>query len=336
VRFAIKSASGSEQTISGTAPLSAGVWTHVAVTQSGALGILYVNGVEVGRNTGLTVTPSALGSTTQNYLGRSQFASDAYLNGLLDDLRLHRRALSASEVAAFAISAVAPNVSTGTAPAATSGVAATLNGSATVDAGALSSTVWTRISGTGTATFGNASAPATSVTFSRAGAYVLRLSATNPNATAFNELTVNVAASPHVYADWLATAFPGQTDETVIGASADPDQDGASNLLEWALGLDPAAPDATSSAEGIAGLPVAETWSDGTDTYLALHVRRPVGRLGVSYSAEASDDLLSWTPAIQAAAPLANGDGTETVVFRDTVPADTAPRRFLRIKVSLQ
>jgi hypothetical protein len=335
VRFAIKSASGSEQTISGAAPLSAGVWTHVAVTQSGALGILYVNGVEVGRNTGLTVAPSGLGSTTQNYLGRSQFASDAYLDGLLDDLRLHRRALSASEVAAFAISAVAPNVSGGTAPAATSGVASTLNGSATVDAGALASTVWTRVSGPGDAAFASASSPSTSVTFNRAGAYVLRLSATNANATVFNDLVVNVASNPHVYADWLAAAYPGQTDEAVVGASADPDGDGAANLLEWALGLDPAAPDATAWSEGRAGLPLAETWSDGTDTYLALQVRRPVGRLSATYSAQATGDLSTWAPAVQVGAPLANGDGTETVLYRDTVPADTASRRFLRLNVTL-
>ena len=58
VRFAITtSGGGGEQTISGTSALPTGAWTHVAVTVSGNLGILYVNGVEVGRNAALTLTP---------------------------------------------------------------------------------------------------------------------------------------------------------------------------------------------------------------------------------------------------------------------------------------
>jgi hypothetical protein len=31
-----------------------------------------------------------------------------------------------------------------------------------------------------------------------------------------------------------------------------------------------------------------------------------------------------------------NGDGTETVVFRDTVPVLEADRRFIRVRVSLE
>ncbi len=74
VRFAITtSGGGGEQKIDGTAPLSTGVWTHVAVSVQGGQGILYVNGVEVGRNASMTLNPSLLTATTQNWLGRSQF-----------------------------------------------------------------------------------------------------------------------------------------------------------------------------------------------------------------------------------------------------------------------
>jgi hypothetical protein len=51
----------------------------------------------VARNSGLTVSPAALGTTTRNWLGRSQYA-DPYLDGALDNVRLYGRALTASEV----------------------------------------------------------------------------------------------------------------------------------------------------------------------------------------------------------------------------------------------
>ena len=101
VRFAITtSGGGGEQTISGTSALPTGAWTHVAVTVSGNLGILYVNGVEVGRNAALTLTPVSLGVTTQNWIGRSQY-SDPYLNGRVDDFRIYSNALAASDVLAL-------------------------------------------------------------------------------------------------------------------------------------------------------------------------------------------------------------------------------------------
>ncbi|NUT04224.1 MAG: hypothetical protein HOV76_12150, partial [Hamadaea sp.] len=100
-RFAITtSGSGGEQRINAPAALPAGAWTHVAVTLNGAVGILYLNGAEVARSTGLTLTPASLGSTTANRIGRSQYA-DPYLDGAVDGLRLYSRALSASEIAAL-------------------------------------------------------------------------------------------------------------------------------------------------------------------------------------------------------------------------------------------
>lgn len=101
--FAITtSGNGGEQRIQSSVAIAANTWTHVAVTLGGGTGILFLNGVEVGRNSGMTLTPSALGSTTQNYLGRSQYSNDAYLNGRIDDFRIYDDVLSAAEVAALA------------------------------------------------------------------------------------------------------------------------------------------------------------------------------------------------------------------------------------------
>jgi fibronectin type 3 domain-containing protein len=97
IRFAIKNNNSPEQQIDGTAAMPTGGWHHVAVTLNGATGILYVDGIEVGRNSAMTIKPSDLGTTTQNWIGRSQY-NDPYLNGKVDDFRIYSRALNASEV----------------------------------------------------------------------------------------------------------------------------------------------------------------------------------------------------------------------------------------------
>jgi len=78
--------------------LPAGAWHHVAVTLSGSVGTLYVDGVAVGTNSSMSNKPSALGATTLNYIGRSQFSSDPYLNSIIDEFRIYNRALSAAEL----------------------------------------------------------------------------------------------------------------------------------------------------------------------------------------------------------------------------------------------
>lgn len=51
-----------------------------------------------------------------------------------------------------------------------------------------------------------------------------------------------VASGTTPYASWIAGFFPGSTDPAVIGATADPDKDGQSNSLEFALGGSPSSP----------------------------------------------------------------------------------------------
>jgi hypothetical protein len=99
-RFGITTGgAGAEQRINAPSALPTGAWTHVAVSHAGSLGVLYVNGVEVARNTAMTVTAGSLGSTTQNWVGRSQYGGDPYLDGAVDSLRIYSRALTSTEVA---------------------------------------------------------------------------------------------------------------------------------------------------------------------------------------------------------------------------------------------
>jgi regulation of enolase protein 1 (concanavalin A-like superfamily) len=108
LRFAITTGGGGgEQRIDSAAALPAGIWKHVAVTLSGSVGILYVDGTPVGTNSSMTSKPANLGITTLNYLGRSQY-SDPYFNGQMDDFRIYRGTLTAGEVTTFLIPLAAP------------------------------------------------------------------------------------------------------------------------------------------------------------------------------------------------------------------------------------
>ena len=103
LRYAITtSGNGNEQQLNDTTTLPLNTWSLVTVTLSGTTGTLYVNGQPVATNANMTLNPSSLGDTNQNWIGRSQFGADPYLNGTVDDFNIYDRALSASEVATLA------------------------------------------------------------------------------------------------------------------------------------------------------------------------------------------------------------------------------------------
>ncbi len=86
---------GSDKTLTG--------WHHLAVVidagaadPNGTL-TLYVDGVSAGTVETDTL-PQNLGITTNNWLGRSQYAVDDYFEGLLDEFVIYSRALSEAEI----------------------------------------------------------------------------------------------------------------------------------------------------------------------------------------------------------------------------------------------
>ncbi len=91
-----------EQKIYATTKLLLNQWYHFAVTIDNATttGKLYINGVLEGTNTGMTLHPSDLGSTTNNWIGKSQFPSDSYFNGLIDEVRIWNTARTEAEIKA--------------------------------------------------------------------------------------------------------------------------------------------------------------------------------------------------------------------------------------------
>ncbi|MEJ2051479.1 MAG: dockerin type I domain-containing protein, partial [Calditrichota bacterium] len=124
-----------EQGLNGTGTLPAGSWQHIAVTRSGSTGILYINGQEVDRNTNMTLNPADMGNTLNNYIGRSQWEQDPYLNGEVGDFFVYNRAISASEVADIAGSQeITPDPTETPTPApTTTGTPGDTNGDGAVD-----------------------------------------------------------------------------------------------------------------------------------------------------------------------------------------------------------
>lgn len=93
---------------SATYGLREGVWKHLTYTQQRNAdgttwtGILYEDGVEIGRNAALTVAPSVNAAGTNcNFLGRSQVPAHYALRGTLRNFRVYDRALSADETIAL-------------------------------------------------------------------------------------------------------------------------------------------------------------------------------------------------------------------------------------------
>jgi hypothetical protein len=98
LRFAIQPPGGTESLIDSPSNLPAG-WHHIAtaIDSASMTMALYIDGVQVAGGTTATL-PSDLGSPTQNWLGRSQYEADGYLEALLADFRIYDRALAPGEI----------------------------------------------------------------------------------------------------------------------------------------------------------------------------------------------------------------------------------------------
>jgi hypothetical protein len=103
LRFAISTTgNGAEQQLNAPGTLPLNTWSHVAVTLSGSTGTLYVNGQPVATNASMTLNPAALGATSNNWIGRSQFGADPFLAATVDDFQVYDHALSAADIATLA------------------------------------------------------------------------------------------------------------------------------------------------------------------------------------------------------------------------------------------
>jgi RHS repeat-associated protein/uncharacterized repeat protein (TIGR01451 family) len=186
----------------GGATLQVNRWTHVALTYDRTTGVarIFVNGAFVATTTPGVFTPR---TALPLYIGARP--TSTHFLGSIDEPQIYNRALSPFEILAIYTAGTAGNCKpTGPQPPVVSAglnqtitlptMQVTLNGSASDPDGGQLTTAWSVSSNTGTVVFGNPSLPVTTATFGAAGVYVLRLTATNNQRSAFSETTVTVLA----------------------------------------------------------------------------------------------------------------------------------------------
>jgi hypothetical protein len=136
--------------------------------------------------------------------------------------------------------------------------------------------------------------------------------------------TITAAEITHTHQEeWRFANFGSYASENSGADSADPDGDGISNLLEYALGLDPAAPGVMPAVLALNGANLEYTYTRSTEAK----------DYGVTYQIEWSDTLEagSWSTETVTEQITSTQEALETV--KTSVPAGTGGKRFLRLRV---
>ena len=164
----------------------------------------------------------------------------------------------------------------------------------------------------------------------------------NISVTATNGVAPNATQTFTLTAVTLATNYITSFGLTGMDATftADPDHDGIPNLLEYALGLNPAVPSLT-------GLPVITLKDYSGTKYLSITFNRSSLATDLTYTVQVSTDLVNWTNlASSVAGAPTSGPGfvQETgtapnfiVEARDTTaynPNSPGQHRYMRLQVS--
>ncbi len=198
----------------------------------------------------------------------------------------------------------------------------------TADGTALAGTDYTTASGTLTWADGDTSAKPISVpllnnaTIGASKSLTVALGAPLYGDLGATTVTTLTIAEPPFQA-WQFAHF-GATANTpaIAGDNADPDADGIPNLVEYFQGTIPAAHADTAPqaiAETLAGIPS-----------LSLTFTRDPARTELTYTAQTSTDLITWTPV----ADTLTGTTGPLENRKASIPIAPGPQKYLRLKVT--
>ena len=127
---------------------------------------------------------------------------------------------------------------------------------------------------------------------------------------------------PQTFNDWAIEKIGSPED-----AEGDFSNDGISNLLAYALGLDP-----TQNNNGKLPIFGIETDGQGNDT-LTLTYTRNKKATGVDYIVEISTALAIWDPLTEPAQANVVGEEVDTWTIKALVPLTQEDKLFLRLRV---
>ena len=140
---------------------------------------------------------------------------------------------------------------------------------------------------------------------------------------------------------WRVANFGNPSDPAVSGDAADPDGDEIPNFLEYAFGLNPLVANTN-------GLPLKTIASVSGTNYLALTFQRATNAVDCIFTVMVTGDLLNpWLKgsSYSGANVISNttnttevsrapSNGVEIITVRDNVPMLSAPRRFMKVRVT--
>jgi hypothetical protein len=144
-----------------------------------------------------------------------------------------------------------------------------------------------------------------------------------------NIIAVSQAAWRSQYFSAADLADPTK-DTTVWGDTADPDQDGMDNLLEYAVGLDPLTRQAAQQA-----ITTTLLDSNGAKYFNLIYTRRKNAPL-LQYVPEVSSDKVTWSSGstvVQELSVTDAGPVFEIVSCQDLTPVSPGNPRFFRLRI---
>ena len=304
-----------------TARFAANVWYHLVMVFDGTQPTnnlqFYVNG-----------SPDILTTISYNSVPRNatslhigaKSATDANgFNGLIDEVRIYKRVLSLSEIQALAQavpSDIGPVITTSPSLSGSVGQALPLTASVSSTSNTLSYN-WSELSGPFTLTIASPASLSTTTTPPVSGLYNLLFAANDGFITTFAKVAATITGT--TYASWAAQNGLSGSNALMTAVVAN---DGFSNLLKYALGLNPA----TRYNSGSAGMPSVAVHSN----YLSLTFNGVA--TDVTYKVQASSDLAGAWATIQTFPSGGAAPGTQTV--QDSQPMSAYSKRFMRLMMS--
>lgn len=165
------------------------------------------------------------------------------------------------------------------------------------------------------------------------GTDTVTLVASNAGGSGTGTLTL-IVETP--YQAWQSAVFTaGQLSNPAIsGDTADPAGDGITNLMKYALGLNP-------FVDGVSGLPFETLVTTGSGEYLELTYTQVLSDSDITYTVQVSTDVQNWYSGAGytgfVGSTLNAGGTTESVTVESVTPiAPGNPNQFLRLQVTGQ